>query len=616
MNLNIQKYHLTIWMLLASNALLSQLIKNGSFEQHMPTKCLGCMGRNAFGSFLSGWEGDVNWQPIVCDCSYRLNEDEIKYGNCPKEIKPFAGCSMVQLDYVPNCLDWNHENRGNGSYLSTSFTTPLQVGQTYEVTAQIYIPARSQHDFTRNIGIMFYPKKVFNPAGKLLEGAPFTLQHPIEYDKWLPIKWRFTATCELKQMVIGVFRNAFGPPIGFTAERYYYFIDDVHFERVQNTPQGIAINYFCRYQPNAGQASAPELEPLRFLFDTGSDALSPTDTQTLKAFCDAIEPYPATTFTISGHTDAIGNDHAALAAQRIKTVLAYLNDVCNVKSHRFIQLNYADRLPFASNDTEEGRKQNRCVEIKLSVKKRDAVLYRNIIETVVRGDTENAAKMYTIYLQIATESDALMSLYDPRIAALRTGKESKNHWAMVRKRYQHHALPLLAFQLDSLWAEDQYGRTLDKRIENLSAWVKHYDQENRSWDVLFEESDAIMAAKDSVHLAYLKGILKNQKIPFPTFCEVGEHVAKGAFLVIQHSNELALFRSTVSELHKLCLIGESSWLWYATMYDRLCIMEGKKQRFGTQYKPEEEPLELFPLQEPDSVTVWRQRIGLVPVNGY
>ena len=72
---------------------------------------------------------------------------------------------------------------------------------------------------------------------------------------------------------------------------------------------------------------------------------------------------------IEGHTDAVGVDPAGpwqdnwhLSAERSRAVLRYLTDF-GVDERRFRIAGFADTMPVASNDTEQGRSVNRRVDI-------------------------------------------------------------------------------------------------------------------------------------------------------------------------------------------------------------------------------------------------------------
>ena len=70
---------------------------------------------------------------------------------------------------------------------------------------------------------------------------------------------------------------------------------------------------------------------------------------------------------ISGHTDNVGSDsyNQKLSEQRAKSVYEYFIHDGGVSSKRLSYKGYGKTRPIASNDTEEGRQQNRRVELNI-----------------------------------------------------------------------------------------------------------------------------------------------------------------------------------------------------------------------------------------------------------
>ncbi len=70
---------------------------------------------------------------------------------------------------------------------------------------------------------------------------------------------------------------------------------------------------------------------------------------------------------IEGHTDATGgeNNNLELGMQRAEAVKRYLYEQHNVPLHKMNVFSYGEANPVASNDTPEGRAQNRRVVIRV-----------------------------------------------------------------------------------------------------------------------------------------------------------------------------------------------------------------------------------------------------------
>ena len=99
-------------------------------------------------------------------------------------------------------------------------------------------------------------------------------------------------------------------------------------------------------------------------FATGSATLSTNAQNALNKAAETLVQYPDTTLTVAGHTDNTGSDaiNEPLSQRRAQSVASYLNQR-GVAVARLSTIGYGSRQPVASNDTAEGRAQNRRVEI-------------------------------------------------------------------------------------------------------------------------------------------------------------------------------------------------------------------------------------------------------------
>jgi outer membrane protein OmpA-like peptidoglycan-associated protein len=100
------------------------------------------------------------------------------------------------------------------------------------------------------------------------------------------------------------------------------------------------------------------------LFDTGSDRIRPESTPTLKEIGGMLEQHADLKLTIEGHTDNVGQAAAnqTLSEKRAAAVVAHLVQQ-GIGASRLEAKGYGDTQPAASNDTPEGRQQNRRVEL-------------------------------------------------------------------------------------------------------------------------------------------------------------------------------------------------------------------------------------------------------------
>jgi len=99
-------------------------------------------------------------------------------------------------------------------------------------------------------------------------------------------------------------------------------------------------------------------------FDTGSATLKPESMKQLEQLAAVLKAYPAVAISVEGHTDNSGDAAAnkALSAERAAAVQKALATL-GVPDARITSTGYGPGKPVASNDTEDGRAQNRRVEV-------------------------------------------------------------------------------------------------------------------------------------------------------------------------------------------------------------------------------------------------------------
>jgi outer membrane protein OmpA-like peptidoglycan-associated protein len=100
------------------------------------------------------------------------------------------------------------------------------------------------------------------------------------------------------------------------------------------------------------------------LFDTGKSALKPDAKITLAKLAGVMLVFSKTTMTIEGYTDNVGSEpsNVKLSEARAKAVRDFFESQ-GITSNRLTYVGKGPADPVASNDTPEGRAQNRRVEI-------------------------------------------------------------------------------------------------------------------------------------------------------------------------------------------------------------------------------------------------------------
>lgn len=603
------------------------LVPNPSFETHPALNCLDCfMSNNSFGGMMNPWVPLYASRPKICSCKNTLKKEDKRWKNCPVEVKPQDGCTMMEMSYYPGLSDWNINTTakrvGLGDYLAILLTEPLNLGEIYEVSFWIQITTpQSDSSYSQNIGFNLYSKPIINKYGSILRGSKFLLDSIASrtYNVWQLVKWRLRPMCKLQFLVIGTFMNALGPPSGKDSDnelvRYNrYYIDKVRVAKViQNSDTTQLITPYCKYTLEESADFLNSMEDIKIYFKSGDSTLTNESKKTLDSFAIFVRNNPKINYLLSGHADALGDNNANLSKVRIDFVKKYLQSKYKISNTKFNCYAAGSTLPAGPNSTIKGRDLNRRVEIKQRLYLREEIIYRQIVEHIQKNEINEARKKLLIWLNITIPKRKLYPIFDPRLIPLRKGVIWQTYLAKIKDSYKDFENPKLSFSLDSLWAEDQRGRTLSLYIENLVAYDKDIDSTNSLWKVDFH-IDSISGPKiDSQNLIALFKLIGNRTIPNES--EVGQRQSSAVFLIIQHSMDTSIISKYLPIYKSKCIDGESEWMYYALLFDRLELERNRPQRFGTQFRYIQLPdgtkqKKLFKLQDKNRTNEFREKIGL------
>jgi outer membrane protein OmpA-like peptidoglycan-associated protein len=100
------------------------------------------------------------------------------------------------------------------------------------------------------------------------------------------------------------------------------------------------------------------------LFDVDKWDLRDTSRENITKLANILNKYPDTNVLVEGHTDSTGPDdhNLTLSKQRAESVTSFMAQL-NVSSRRFSMTGYGEAQPIATNETPEGRQQNRRVDV-------------------------------------------------------------------------------------------------------------------------------------------------------------------------------------------------------------------------------------------------------------
>jgi outer membrane protein OmpA-like peptidoglycan-associated protein len=147
-------------------------------------------------------------------------------------------------------------------------------------------------------------------------------------------------------------------------------IDSVEFENGflgANPSLGYRMVRFAESTPDFSQIlmSSGRYIARGILFDTDKDIIKPESGPVIKLIAQALEKNPNLKLLIEGHTDSVGNaDHNLdLSRRRAEAVKSVLVSQFSVDESRLSAAGLGSSKPVDSNDTPQGRSQNRRVEL-------------------------------------------------------------------------------------------------------------------------------------------------------------------------------------------------------------------------------------------------------------
>jgi len=132
---------------------------------------------------------------------------------------------------------------------------------------------------------------------------------------------------------------------------------------------GTASNGGCPEVISKEAEQALSMLPKFILFNTGKSTFKSGVTEKLDMIFDVMDKNPKANFLIEGHTDSTGSNaiNERLSKSRAMAVRDYLVKK-GVDTTRLDAQGFGEGQPIASNDTAEGREQNRRVVVKVTNK--------------------------------------------------------------------------------------------------------------------------------------------------------------------------------------------------------------------------------------------------------
>ena len=293
-----------------------------------------------------------------------------------------AKSKLLGVGAPRNIFGYQQPHSGNGyagiciqkdmmEYVETKLTNPLKKGQTYLI--EFYI-CRAEHRLHHvdEFGVLFTNKMQW---GAEKTGIP--IKPPVEFinpngyndtKNWIKLSATYTADGSEAVIILGHFNYDKKKRMKGKA---HYYIDDVSIIPISNETN-ISVNVVETKASASSTDSIPKILSPKFgetitlkniFFETNKSELLPASFFELDKLVQYLTTSSNTTIKISGHTDNTGNQdqNKILSEARAKAVADYLI-IKGIDKTRINYIGYGGLKPIATNDTDNGKKQNRRVE--------------------------------------------------------------------------------------------------------------------------------------------------------------------------------------------------------------------------------------------------------------
>ena len=336
----------------------ANIVPNPSFEEFAAPPIGWFYKGKHFTNVVRYWEAPTSASPDVFGPRVRVPEHWAQKGfgkmrahggDCMAGITVF-GCD----DGKPHCRE----------YVQVQLSEPMIPGQNYYF--EMFVSHLPQSLQASNMGIYLSVLPVKKPTDELISATPQIVNTNITSakNKWKKLSTEIQVEEPYSYLIIGNFY-----PDSLTKTRKtnqtvfnysYYYIDDILLKKLPPYLPQPAVEKDLTYE-ELEKGTVVTLENIYFEFDKWD--LHPRSFIELNKLVKVLEDNPNMVIQVNGHADNIGDDryNLYLSRRRAKSVIQYLNDQ-GIARTRTLYRGYGSQQPVATNETEEGRQQNRRVE--------------------------------------------------------------------------------------------------------------------------------------------------------------------------------------------------------------------------------------------------------------
>lgn len=335
------------------------IVPNPGFEMYSGTPLGWFYTGRDFTRVVKYWESPTAASPDVYGPNVYVPSQWMEQGFGTTD--PAGGKSMVGIT-VYGCEEGKPHCR---EYVQIQLVEPLVVGQRYAVEFKASpLPGSVR---IRNIGTAFVMEPVRKRLDVLIDVTPqFESGRLITAKKgsWATVSGEFHASEPAEYLIIGNFftdeKSDVKSASKLEALKFaYYYLDDVVVKKLPPIIEVAPVQDLSQVELIAGK----KITLHNIYFDHDRDDFLPRSYGELNALTQIMRENPEMKIEVHGHTDLVGTTeyNMALSIARAKAVEEYLA-AQGIEQARVSSKGYGSSQPLASNDSEEGRKENRRVE--------------------------------------------------------------------------------------------------------------------------------------------------------------------------------------------------------------------------------------------------------------
>lgn len=337
----------------------ANIVPNPGFERFANPPIGWTYSGSDFGRVVKYWFSATTSSPDVYGPGVRVPADWAEKGFGKQTAH--GGVCMAGLTLF-GCTNGKPHCR---EFVEIQLAEPLVIGQTYYVEFWVCPMQRSLH--IANIGAYFSVSEIRRLTDEVLVReaqvrADNLLTAP--EGRWIKVSGYFQAKYEAEYIVIGNFtEDADTPSLPYRDDCYnyaYYYVDDVLVRKSPPyRPVPVKPDDLRRQILEPGKTI--QLKNIYFEFDR--DELMPRSYVELNKLLELLRANPRLIIEIVGHTDNLGSDayNLDLSRRRAQAVVNFLR-TNKIAANRLRFRGEGESKPVATNDTDEGRAQNRRVE--------------------------------------------------------------------------------------------------------------------------------------------------------------------------------------------------------------------------------------------------------------